>query len=141
MEERDRKKYELTTMQKAEGIKYLLFVQGGSSTPELAPVNGCIVGDGTTKGVIEAFEKVVMSSEWKQLKTMQVTYELLQFLDKRGIKVELFVFIQDYQLFVQGRHDLCICFREEKSSKEYIKNMVKKGLMLLNVVEEDIRTY
>lgn len=141
MEGRERKKYELSTVQRVNGMRYLLFVQGGSSIPELAPINGCIVGDGTTKGVIEAFEKIVMSSEWEKLDTMQVIHKLLHYLAIRRFKIDLFVFIQDYELFTKGRHELCISFMADEYSPAYIKNLVRRELMRLNVAEEDIKIY
>lgn len=140
MDGKERKKYELATLTGIRGQKYLLFVQGRESVPELAPNHGygCIVGDGTSRGVIKAFEDTILSSNWQDLETMQVTHKLLNYLNRKKVKIELFGFIQDYELFAKGRFDLCISFTVEGYIKEEVIAILARGLKNYGVSEEDI---
>jgi len=140
MDAGERKKYELSELNGLSGTKDLLFVQGGGAVPELAPERGygCIAGNGTSEGVIKAFEEIIMSSEWRNLETMQVTQKLLHFLNRKKVIIESFAFVQSYELFALGRHDICVCFKPGEYSMEELAELIKSGLMESNVAETDM---
>ena len=79
-------------LQLGSGIKgrtYLFFVQGAKELPPDVSRDGyqTFTADATPRGVVEEFQKIVMSSEWGNLATVQRADKLLRFLLDKEVDI------------------------------------------------------
>lgn len=126
--------YQLELKPSINGKAFLFYSRGLSDLPQEVSRDGYEVftGNGTSEGVLEEFQRVVMNNQWGELQNIQVTGKLLEFLVKNKVKVALFSFIPDFNSSGRSKHsfrwDLMIRLDFGKHTTSELKKLVVRGL-------------